>query len=697
MTQTAVRAPAEVARPAGLRQLPGLDGLRAIAVVAVIVYHLDPSVLPGGYLGVDIFFVISGYLITSLLLAEFRTRRSVSLKHFWARRGRRLLPAVVVLMAAVTLLAALFDRAALAHMQGDVPASLLYVLNWRLVLQHDSYLASLGRPPLLLHLWSLSVEEQFYLLWPLALLGLRRRMRPQQVALVAVTGAAASAVLMAVLFSPGSDPSGVYFATPTDAHGFLMGAALAAAVPPWGMARSVAPAARRVLERAGLASLAVVLVGLVMFGFYSPVTYRGGMLLIDVATAVLIATVAHPATRLGPVLARQPLRWIGRRSYSLYLWHWPIFEMVTSGGLLGLTLRTGLTAAAAELSYRWVEQPWRTGSAQARLRILLASGRGNRVRYAMAATIAALVAVLATAPAGGTPTILLEGSTPAARDTPLQASATTGAPALAPLSPPGSGTSTPDTTASNPRAHTVARSSTPSSAPASPNGPYLPVLALGDSVLLAASPDLQSRYGSQITIDAAVGRQVAAGIARLAQYRSSGALSRYRAVLIDLGTNGAFQPWQFDQMAEILAGVPRVVVYDVHADRPWVAASNATISAGVASHPTDMRLADWNRFASQPGLLYSDGVHPNTAGSRIYSGLLAPLIGTGPGPAAPATTTTTPTTSAPTTTVAAQPTTTTPPPSTTTPTTAAPAPTTTTTQPAITTTTTQPQIIHPGG
>jgi hypothetical protein len=500
---------------------------------------------------------------------------------------------------------------------------------------------------------------------------------------------------MGVFFRPGSDPSGVYFSTPTHAHGFLMGAALAAAVPPWRMASSVPLGARRVLERSGLAALAVVIVGLATFGFGSSVTYRGGMFLIDVAATLLVATVAHPATRLGPILSRQPLRWAGQRSYSLYLWHWPIFEMTRPGTDVGrgpvvLVIRVGLTALAAELSYRFIEQPWRTGTAQARLRALLAAGRARPLAYATLGSIVALVAVLATAPTPNAPAILLEGSTPAARVDPLVASSTASGPTLAPLPEAVDQVSPTSTAAPKPRG-TLSRTTPAATTSRISAGPFLPVLALGDSVLLAASPTLQSRYGSEITIDAAIGRQVSAGISRLAAYRSSGALFRYRAVMVDLGTNGAFQPWQFAQMVSLLAGVPRVVVYDVHADRPWVPTSNATITAGVSAHPDQMRLADWNRLANQPNLLYSDGIHPNTNGAQVYGQLLATLIGAA-GAGAPATG------RAPTATAAAAPTTSTtsttaPPRSTTTspPTTAPAAETTTsTTRPATTSTLPKP-------
>ncbi len=615
-----------------LRQLPGLDGLRAIAVVAVIVYHLDTSWLPGGYLGVDIFFVISGYLITALLLSEHQRSGGVALRRFWARRARRLLPAMGALLLGVTLLAAVFARGALGQMQGDVPASIFYVLNWNLVFSHDSYMASFGRPPLLMHLWSLSVEEQFYLLWPPALLLLRRRLSRSQTAALALGGALASGALMAVLFTPGTNPSGVYFATPTHAEGLLLGCALAAAIPPWRMSATVTPLARRVLERSGMAALVVMLAGLASFGFYSTFTYRGGMMLVDVATAVVIATVAHPASRLGAALGRQPLRWLGLRSYSLYLWHWPIFAMTRPGVDLpwptfpDLLLRLALTVGAAELSYRYVEQPWRDGRAQFALRVRMASTSRPRLVSALAAPLALVALILATAPGPDEPAILATGSTAAARKAlPAVPPTVPAPPKYVALRPTETRTVTRQPTPITVGSGVPPTTSPPTTVPLTPAARLAssePILAIGDSVLLAASSSLNAMFGPDITVDAQVGRHVQEGLARLAAYRASGALARYRTVLVDLGTNGAFTQGQFTQMAALLAGVPHVVFFNVHAARSWAAPDNATIAAGVAAHRGWMQVVDWNVAAAAPGLLYPDGIHPNAAGAALYARLL---------------------------------------------------------------------------
>ncbi|HWE53980.1 MAG TPA: acyltransferase family protein [Acidimicrobiales bacterium] len=602
-------------RPVRLRPLPGLDGLRALAVVAVITFHLNPSWLPGGFLGVDIFFVISGYLITSLLLSEFQRHRGVALGRFWARRARRLLPAVLALLFGITVVAALFARDALGRLQGDLPASLFYVMNWRLVFEHQSYVASFGRPPLLQHLWSLSIEEQFYLIWPPALLLLRRRFSSTQVATIAISAAAVSAALMAALYNTASS---VYFSTDTHAEGLLIGCALAAAIPPWRMAATVAPSAKHILERSGVVAFAVVLIGLFVFSFNSAATYRGGMVLVDLATAVVIATVAHPACRLGDLLGWAPLRWVGLRSYSLYLWHWPIFELTRPGPDLSWStgpddvVRLLLTVAAAELSYRYIEQPWREGRAQFALRVRMASMSRRQLVSIAVAPLLLVAVLLGTAPGPGEPPILAQGSSPAARVAPASL-------AIAPVTANHDPHRLParDTTTSSP-APTTSLPPAIGPVPAASE----PILAIGDSVLLAASPTLQTTFGTDITVDAAVGRQVGAGLDRLGTYYSSGAISRFRTVVIALGTNGQFTPAQFAQMAALVAHVPHVVVVDVHAARSWAAPNNSTIFAGVAAHPKQMVVADWNVAAFGPGLLYGDGIHPDPAGAAAYTTVL---------------------------------------------------------------------------
>jgi peptidoglycan/LPS O-acetylase OafA/YrhL len=365
-------------RPLGYQ--PGLDGLRAISVMAVLLYHAGITWLPGGFLGVEVFFVISGFLITSLLVEEYERTQRIGLKQFWMRRARRLLPALLFLLVVVCTYTALYLPDEAAKLRGDALAALTYCTNWYLIFSKQSYFAALGRPSLLRHLWSLAVEEQWYLVWPLVFAGAMRLVRGRAARLVIPIAAAAlaSTLLMRLLFVPDQDPSRVYYGTDTRASGLLIGAALACFWHPWRQRSRVAPV---VPDFVGIAAL----VGIVLFALrsdeFAPFLYRGGFTLLSVVTVVLIAAVVHPnALVLRSVLGCAPLRWIGLRSYGIYLWHWPVY-LVMRPQDLGfndwrlLALRLLVTAALTEVSYRLIETPVRKGAlGRAWRRVRLANG-----------------------------------------------------------------------------------------------------------------------------------------------------------------------------------------------------------------------------------------------------------------------------------------------------------------------------------
>ena len=346
--------------------MPSLDGLRALAVIAVLLYHADVKWIPGGFLGVDVFFVLSGYLITSLLFAEWRGRRSIDLKTFWTRRARRLLPALFLILATALTFAVLRLPNEVAALRGDAIASAGYATNWHLILSQRSYFAAVGRPSLFRHLWSLAIEGQFYVLWPVVFVFAVARWPTRRLLFATLAAALLSTGVMAALFDPVADPSRIYFGTDTRAAGLLIGAALALV---WVPGELKGRGQRVPIDLIGFFALGLLILLNLRLDEFTPVLYRGGFALVAVTTAALIAVAVHPRARLlSAALSWKPLCWVGTRSYGIYLWHWPVFMLtrpqldVVLGGASLLALRLVLTAVLAELSYRFVETPIRRGA-----------------------------------------------------------------------------------------------------------------------------------------------------------------------------------------------------------------------------------------------------------------------------------------------------------------------------------------------
>ncbi len=643
------------ARPR-LAYLPGLDGLRALAVAAVLLYHHDPHLLPAGFLGVELFFVLSGYLITSLLSAEWQTTGRIRLGAFWLSRARRLFAALLVLVVVVLLVGVLWLRDELAQLRADALASLLYVMNWRLVLDERPYFASFGRPSLLLHLWSLAIEGQFYLIWPLALAaGLVRYGRRTMLGL-ALAGAALAALLMALLFVPEADPARVYYGTDTRSSGLLLGAALALVWKP----RQDERDARRgglLSWLDGLGLLALLGLGLLFSSLhpFTPLLYRGGFLLVGCCAALAIAAVVHPQARLlNALLGFAPLRWIGTRSYSLYLWHWPVFMLTRPGldlpleGLPLLTLRLGLSLGLAELSYRLVEVPVRQG-ALGRAWTAQQAAIGSR-RLALTTSWLALVAAglslvlwigvqAALAPPPRPPAYLEALATPVMSPGP----AVLVLPTLPALTPPPPLAVTPliavvptaifagppyeliappvshggPATTRDPRGPLP----TPTPLPTVALPPPLPpTLAIGDSIMLGASAALANAIPS-LEVDAVVSRQVGELIAILSWRREAGLLPP--VVVVHLGNNGYVSPEQAEQLLRLLESVPRVVLVNTSVPRIWEAPTNGALAAAAANH-ANVVFVDWRAAsAGRYDLFWDDGVHLRPEGASFFAELIA--------------------------------------------------------------------------
>jgi peptidoglycan/LPS O-acetylase OafA/YrhL len=387
------------------RYLPGLDGLRALAVGAVVAYHMDLGWAQGGLLGVGVFFTLSGYLITDLLLGQYERTGGLQLVDFWLRRARRLLPALFVMLTVVVAWVTLLDRSLLPAVRGAANASAVYVTNWWLIVQHSSYFAQFAPPSPLDHLWSLAVEEQFYLIWPWLLwIGLRWKRTGagsyQRLAAATLLLAAASAVAMALLYRPGYDPTRVYDGTDTRAFALLIGAALAFVWPSTKLPVQVDRRSRWVLDGAGVAGLAIFAVLVWRTSEYSPFLYRGGLVLLSFATALMVASAASPASRFGRILGGESLRWLGVRSYGIYLWHFPIIVLTTPAAGGDTPSRRVLQLAAiigcAAVSWRYVEEPIRHGAlskwwAQRRRNGWRLGALGRQARIAVAASVPVLV------------------------------------------------------------------------------------------------------------------------------------------------------------------------------------------------------------------------------------------------------------------------------------------------------------------
>ncbi len=582
-----------------LPYMPGLDGLRAIAVLAVFVYHFHTGGgwLPGGFLGVDVFFVISGYLITSLLLSEFRKEGRVDLVAFWLRRARRLLPAVGVLIAVVMVAGAFLDIGQISTLRGQALASMAYVTNWDLILSHQSYFEEFARPSLFRHLWSLAVEEQFYLLWPIAFAACMTRFGHKRLVIGVIAGAIASSLLMAILFDPGN-PNRVFYGTDTRATPLLIGVALAFFWHPERLKPQTGNLAPAALNAVGAFALAMVVITFMTVHDYDLALYHGGFLLLSLWTGLLIAALAHPAASIGRVVGNPGMRWLGLRSYSFYLWHWPVLELTRPGidvplhGPILFALQLGLTLALADLSYRYVEQPFRRSTSWQRPDWL----RIGRLGIAVGVTAVVLI-------------VGWSGIVPQGHHGQLQVASAQITPKAVSISPSGGD---------------PVRVPSPRSVKQSGKRP-LPVLALGDSVMVDARSGLARLLGGGLTLNAAVGRQTDDIVSLLHGYAAAGKVPDY--VVLQLGNNGPVYSDDLVKLHEALRGVPHVFLINVEVPRSWQGEVNSTL-ADAADNWGQASLVDWHAVASSHGGITTDGIHLTEKGIDLYSRLIASSVRT---------------------------------------------------------------------
>jgi peptidoglycan/LPS O-acetylase OafA/YrhL len=682
--------------------LPGLDGMRALAVVAVMVYHANSDWLPGGFLGVEMFFVISGYLITLLLISERERTYRISLRHFWMRRARRLLPALFTMMFFVTVWTAIFKEEALGALRGDVIAGFFYISNWYQIWEGLGYTAAGDFAPLR-HLWSLAVEEQFYLFWPIVMIFLLGRNGTRQVAAVSrwlFVAAVAITIAVALLYYPGpiAEPDvtpdaywwlgdrpiakidTLYLGTVSRLSGILLGAAFAMVWRPLAIVRGPLRSKGRLFD--GVALVSIVGFGWLCWNTYlvtpsgaDPFLFRGGMFLAGLATLAIIAAVTHRGAYANRLLGNPLFRWVGTRSYGLYLYHWPIYQMIR--GVAGNKLTFGeflfallLTAIVTEVSYRLVETPIRVGRFSVRWRGIYAGARrGPKLAATGALAVAAagglfVGAVLLTAPleqneiaqaldAGEefTTDLLAVDQIPTASTTTSSTTTTTASPVttvaelLVPvLDPVGSvvGEIAPPPTTASPTTTAPPTTVPPTTVPPAPVaqlgvvtsleglGPLaipptvsgFPLVALGDSVMLGAAEELQAR-GFQV--DALQSRQMKSFVPTMQTLRDSGTFGS--VVVVHLGTNGGFSQETLDELLATVADVPIVLLLTGKADRNWIADNNAKLRAVPATH-SNVTVVDWEVLSAscEGRCFYDDGIHLTQSGQNFYADVISRVL-----------------------------------------------------------------------
>ncbi|MBM6908219.1 acyltransferase [Collinsella intestinalis] len=626
---------AEPVRQRRMRYIPALDGVRTLAVIAVVLYHLNLSWAQGGLLGVTMFFVLSGYLITRLLLAEYDQAHRIDLKDFWLRRVRRLVPAVVTVVVVTALLCTLFNHVMLTKMRPDIVPSLLFFNNWWQIFNNVSYFNALGDPSPLTHFWSLAIEEQFYLVWPPLLFAmLRVGARRQMVRRVVLGLAVVSAAAMMVLYNPALDPSRVYYGTDTRAFALLLGAWLAF-VPERSMGpahllrlvrRQPAPAGGDPVWQAD-AMGAVGLIGLVLITVftngYTSFQYQGGMLLTTLLTMMVIAAAVQEGGLVARVLSLPPLVWLGQRSYSIYLWHYPLLLLMNPVANINETpwwmtlIQLAVVVAAAELSYRLVETPCRKGALGAFVRRVRTEGvrpagivRAYPVRSAVVGLVFA-VALGGLALVPPTSALSAEGAALLA-DGEASVADDAGAGGEA------AGESSAGDTDGAASGEGAAQAAPERDASGFPAGSY-DVLMIGDSVSLRAVSAFDAAFPHG-HIDAAKSRQFTAGAEAYASYVQQNLAGKI--AVFALGTNGLVTDEAIDSLMATV-GEDRIAVFvNTRSPQPWVQATNDALARAPQRY-ANARVIDWFGYsAGRNDLFDGDGTHLSASGAQEYVNLI---------------------------------------------------------------------------
>lgn len=585
------------------RYVPALDGMRALAVLAVIAYHMEMKWALGGLLGVTMFFVLSGYLITGLLVKEYDETGTISLKGFWLRRVRRIIPAVLFAVVGIAFLCTIFNHALLTKMRPDVLPTLLFFNNWWQIFHDVSYFQALGDPSPLTHFWSLAIEEQFYLVWPVVLIvcmkfGVSRSTMAKGTGVLIVL----SALEMAILFDPAQDPSRVYYGTDTRAFSLLIGALLAFVWPYQDLTEksgeSMTPNGRLAFNVVGVLAVAGLLLMIVFTNGFEPFVYRGGLLLCSLLTAVAIAVMVHPISWISKVFQLPPFVWVGKCSYSMYLWHYPIILLMTSSNMVGEApiwlrlLQLVIIFGVSAFSYYVVEDPIRHGAIGRfveRLRngeFTLGEWAGTHIVPVAASGLFVVVAIGGIALAPDTSSVNIEV---------IQAGSGSGQ---------GEGA---------PEALVAEQEKKGDSSKA------YDLLLIGDSV--AAALDGYNVFYQEFPfghIDALINRRLYEAPDLYAQYRDVGLVGD--VVVFALGTNGNVLDSETDALMQAVGEDKHVWFINTRSNTDYVEASNAALQRCVDKYP-NAQLIDWYSMSEAYGsdVFDGDGTHLSLTGCEAYS------------------------------------------------------------------------------
>ena len=567
----------------GIQYIPAIDGLRALAVIAVMFYHLGFSWIPGGFLGVDLFFVISGYVITRLLLDSIAQSGGLDLRGFYLARARRLLPALLFTVITTTIAIGIWAPDTIKRFITDMPFALTGTMNWWLVAREQDYFESIGRPPLLQHTWSLAVEAQFYLVWPLILYFILKKLGKNRIPFAALTIAAASGITLLIVSlsldaSNSSDVSHIYFGTDTHSIGLFLGAALAVSWIPQNFTTTLTKQAQNFIDGVGVFGFIGILATFLFINESDPTLYKIAFPLAAIFGAAIIMSVVHPASRFAPILENPVLLWIGQRSYAIYLWHWIIFQVTRpTVDLAGQTwalysLRILIVFALADISLRYVEIPIRRGALKywfKGLKYRTKKERSRQTRF----FISIFVLVLALSSVVSVRAISIGNEQRAAIEQSL---------------------TSPEVSVPNP----------------SSEGIWL----TGDSVILGIRTSL-NEVAPVSLINARIGRQAPE---LLDVMKRDKAVAGDSPIIFNLGNNGLLQEEVVREIFELVKSQSSIIVVNTAVPRPWRDSNNSLLSQ-VASQYSNVRVIDWNSISEgRPEYLAPDGVHLVPAGVEAY-------------------------------------------------------------------------------